>query len=190
MKVLYFDCFSGISGDMTLAALLDLGVEEGLLRAELDKLKLDGYELVVGKSIKNGITGMDVQVILTPGEGHHQHHGRNLRDIEVLIDESDISQRVKDFSKKVFREIAAAEAKVHDKDIFEVHFHEVGAVDSIVDIVGTGICLDLLGVDRVFASKLYDGHGFIQCQHGTIPVPVPAVLQMLAGSGIPLVQTE
>ncbi len=216
MKVLYFDCFSGISGDMTLGALLDLGVDEQLLRKELNKLKLAGYKLAIGKSIKNGITGMDVNVILTNDEknhhdhsdnhnhehghtthnsGHnhshsHAHHARNLKDIETLIDVSGISQGVKDFSKKVFREIAAAEAKVHDKDIYEVHFHEVGAVDSIVDIVGTAICLDLLGVDRVYASKLHDGHGFIKCQHGTIPVPVPAVMEMLSGSGIPLIQTD
>lgn len=216
MKVLYFDCFSGISGDMTLGALLDLGVDEQLLRKELNKLKLAGYKLAIGKSIKNGITGMDVNVILTNDEknhhdhsdnhnhehghtthnsGHnhshsHAHHARNLKDIETLIDVSGISQGVKDFSKKVFREIAAAEAKVHDKDIYEVHFHEVGAVDSIVDIVGTAICLDLLGVDRVYASKLHDGHGFIKCQHGTIPVPVPAVMEILSGSGIPLIQTD
>ncbi|TGE34378.1 nickel pincer cofactor biosynthesis protein LarC [Desulfosporosinus sp. Sb-LF] len=200
MKVLYFDCFSGISGDMTLGALLDLGVDEQSLRRELDKLKLDGYKLVIGKSIKNGITGMDVNVILTTHHHHsdhshththaHDHHARNLRDIELLIEESDLSLGVKNFGKKVFREIAAAEAKVHDKDIYEVHFHEVGAVDSIVDIVGTAICLDLLGVDRVYASKLYDGHGFIECQHGIIPVPVPAVMEMLSGSRIPLIQTD
>jgi len=198
---------------MTLAALMDLGVDEKSFRRELDKLKLEGYTLVISKSIKNGITGMDVKVMLTHDEeeDHHDHcyhednnvhnsdhdhshsldhHARNLRDIEALIDESDLSQGVKDFSKKVFREIAAAEAKVHDKDIYEVHFHEVGAVDSIVDIVGTAICLDLLGVDRVYASKLHDGHGFIKCQHGTIPVPVPAVMEMLSGSGIPLIQTD
>lgn len=228
MKVLYFDCFSGISGDMTLGALMDLGVDEQLFRRELAKLNLEEYRLVIGKGIKNGITGKDVQVILNhdeedhqghghhddnPGQGHHHHNhehehdsdhehpihnsehnhnhqARNLRDIEGLIDESDLSQGVKDFSKQVFREIAAAEAKVHDKDIAEVHFHEVGAVDSIVDIVGIAICLDLLGIDRVYASKLYDGHGFINCQHGSIPVPVPAVMEMLSGSGIPLIQTD
>lgn len=230
MKVLYFECFSGISGDMTLGALMDLGVDEQLFRRELAKLNLEEYRLVIGKSIKNGITGKDVQVILSHDEedhqghrhhddnhsqGHHHHNhehdcdhehpihnsehnhshshnhqARNLRDIEGLIDESDLSQGVKDFSKQVFREIAAAEAKVHDKDIAEVHFHEVGAVDSIVDIVGTAICLDLLGIDRVYASKLYDGHGFVKCQHGSIPVPVPAVMEMLSGSGIPLIQTD
>lgn len=220
MKVLYFDCFSGISGDMTLAALMDLGVHEQIFRRELNKLKLKGYKLAIDKCIRNGITGMDVKVTLNNDEeerhdhchhdnnGHdhdhylqnyehdrhhsslHEHQARNLRDIEALIDESGIAQGAKDFSKKVFREIAAAEAKVHDKDIYEVYFHEVGAVDSIVDIVGAAICLDLLGVDRVYASKLHDGHGFVQCQHGNIPVPVPAVMVMLSGSGIPLIQTD
>ncbi|MHB8076424.1 nickel pincer cofactor biosynthesis protein LarC [Desulfosporosinus fructosivorans] len=195
MKVLYFDCFSGISGDMTLGALLDLGLDEQLFRTELSKLKIEGFKLVIGKSVRNGLTGMDVKVILTNNQEDlhrhsHDHHTRNLRDIETLIDKSDVTQGVKDFSKKVFREIAAAEAKVHDKDIYDVHFHEVGAIDSIVDIVGTAICLDLLGVDRVYASKLHDGQGFIKCQHGTIPVPVPAVMEMLSGSGIPLIQID
>lgn len=188
MKVLFFDCFSGISGDMTLGALMDLGVDEQIFRRELAKLKLEEYRFVISKSIKNGITGKDVHVILTHDEEDHQV--RNLRDIEGLIEESDLFQGVKDFSKKVFREIAGAEAKVYDQDIAEVHFHEVGAVDSIVDIVGTAICLDLLGIDRVYASKLYDGHGFVKCQHGSIPVPVPSVMEMLSGSGIPLIQTE
>lgn len=219
MKVLYFDCFSGISGDMTLGALLDIGVDEKLFREELEKLNLEGYELVVSKKSKNGIFGTDVKVILTGekapthehihdsehrhehGHGQHQHshghdehqhgHGeRNLRDIEKLIDESGIKPAAKEFSKTVFREIAGAEARVHNKDISEVHFHEVGAVDSIVDIVGVAICLDMLGVEKVVSSVLHDGHGFIKCQHGTIPVPVPAVMEMLAGSNIPLVRTD
>lgn len=236
MKVLFFDCFSGISGDMTLAALLDLGIDEELFRKELEKLNLDGYQLYIDRKSKNGIIGTDVTVALEDEsgseehhdshehqhphehdhhhshEGHHDHHGhshdhshghshpqqehdhsheaRNLRDIEELIDSSGIKPGAKEFGKKVFREIAKAEAKVHNKDIMEVHFHEVGAVDSIVDIVGVSICLDLLSVERVFASPLHDGHGFIKCQHGTIPVPVPAVMEMLAGTDIPLVQTD
>lgn len=188
MKILYFDCLSGISGDMTLGALLDLGIEEQLFRRELDKLSLGGYKLVISKKMKNGISGTDIDVILT-NEDRNQCE-RNPQDIEQLIDQSGISQWAKDFSKKVFREIAAAEAKVHNQKISEVHFHEVGAIDSIVDIVGTAVCLDLLGADRVYASKLYDGHGFIKCRHGIIPVPVPAVMEMLSGSGIPLVQTD
>lgn len=188
MNILYFDCFSGISGDMTLGALIDLGIDEHRFRKELEKLQVDGYEIVISKKTKHGISGMDVDVILVQDE--EKHHERNLKDIETLIDASGIAERAKDFSKKVFREIAAAEARVHDKSIGEVHFHEVGAVDSIVDIVGTAICLDLLGVERVYSSKLHDGHGFIECRHGIIPVPVPAVMEMLAGSGIPLIQTD
>lgn len=234
MKVLYFDCFSGISGDMAMAALLDLGIDSERFLSELAKLNLKGYEIFIEKKAKNGIFGTDVKVILTDeqhnssdyhhddghhhddsdhchqhahhnvGDNHvhvdhshahsrhhdHSHTARNLADIELLIDRSELKQNVKDFSKKVFREIARAEAKVHNKDINEVHFHEVGAVDSIVDIVGVSICLDLLGVQKVFSSPLHDGHGFIECQHGIIPVPVPAVMEMLADSKIPLVSED
>lgn len=220
MKVLYLDCFSGISGDMTLGALMDLGIDETLFRRELAKLGALGYRLLIDKKVKNGITGTDVTVILDEEEYHshgqehhkghehhhehqhhhehgherdvdeHSHHARGLREIEELIDLSDLKQSIKDTSKKIFRVIAAAEAKVHNKDISEVHFHEVGAVDSIVDIVGTAICLDLLGVQRVYSSQLHDGKGFIECQHGIIPVPVPAVMEMLSGSGIPFVQDD
>jgi len=122
--------------------------------------------------------------------GEEHTHGRNLKDIVELIESSDLKSKVKEFSKAVFYEIAKAEAKVHDKPLHEVHFHEVGAVDSIVDIVGVAVCLDLLGVNTVYSSPLYDGQGFINCQHGTIPVPVPAVMEMLADSNIPLIQTE
>lgn len=231
MKVLYFDCFSGISGDMTLGALLDLGIDEQAFRNELAKLNLNEYDIVVGKKIKSGIVGTDVSVILfNEDENHHEehyyghqehHHGqdghsndfhehthtshshhhepvvhehshtaRNLKDIEEIIDASDLNQRVKGFSKKVFLEIARAEAKVHHKEIHEVHFHEVGAVDSIVDIVGTAICLDLLGVEKVFSSPMHEGNGFIKCQHGMIPVPVPAVMEMLSASNIPLISED
>lgn len=208
MKILYFDCFSGISGDMTLGALLDLGIDHGQFLSELEKLHLPGYRMTIGKAVKSGITGTDVQVDLCHAHEeqhehheahahahehahrhhhHHAHDARNLADIEALIDRSSLKQSIKDFSKVVFREIAQAEAKVHGKDISEVHFHEVGAVDSIVDIVGAAICLDMLGVEKVYSSALHDGQGFIECQHGRIPVPVPAVAQMLIGSGIPLV---
>ncbi|MDP4183326.1 MAG: nickel pincer cofactor biosynthesis protein LarC [Bacillota bacterium] len=120
-------------------------------------------------------------------DNDHQQNARNLLDIELLIDASTLKQSVKDLSKKVFREIARAEAKVHNKGIDEVHFHEVGAVDSIVDIVGTAICLDLLGIKEVYCSPLHDGQGFIECAHGVIPVPVPAVMEILANSQIPLI---
>lgn len=219
MKILYFDCFSGISGDMTIGALLDLGISEESFRHELSKLNLQGFELHINKRLSRGISGTDVNVVLTQDndghhhehehnhghdhhhehehnhghEHHHDSHGqteRNLGDIMAIIDRSELSQRVKDFSRRVFTEIAAAEARVHGKPIDEVHFHEVGAIDSIVDIAGTAICLDLLGIDKVYSSALHDGNGFIECRHGIIPVPVPAVVEMLAGSGIPLISED
>jgi len=221
MKALYFDCFSGISGDMTLGALLDLGVDRELFESELKKLKLNGYDIIIEKKSCNGIWGTNVQVVLNDhckdmGEGtgcvgehkhlneysaevgghvhghieQHSHSERNLRGIELMIESSGLKQGVKDFSKKVFREIARAEAKVHNKCMDEIHFHEIGAVDSIIDIVGAAICVDLLGVDKVFSSPLHDGHGFIDCKHGIIPVPVPAVMEMLGNSGIPLISED
>ncbi|WP_010248302.1 nickel pincer cofactor biosynthesis protein LarC [Acetivibrio cellulolyticus] len=235
MRVLYFDCFSGISGDMVLGALLDLGVNAQDFRRELGKLNLSGYDIVIERKVKNSITVTDVDVILDEDsqtihskgneQGHsenlnhcshnnsvghfhndhehqqhcnqkhqnqhdHDHNARNLKDIEILIDASDLKNTVKDFSKKVFREIARAEAKVHNKAIEEVHFHEVGAVDSIVDIVGTAICLDLLGVDKVYSSPLHDGTGFIECRHGRLPVPVPAVMEMLTDGNIPYIAED
>jgi len=198
MRVLYFDCFSGISGDMVLGALMDLGVDEEAFRRELAKLNLSGYSIVFEKKLKNSISVTDVNVILEEnhnhnhGHGHehehgHGHNARNLNDIEKIIDSSDLNSNVKQFSKKVFREIAKAEAKVHNKPVEEIHFHEVGAIDSIVDIVGAAICIDLLKIDRVYSSPLHDGKGFVDCQHGRLPVPVPAVLEMLAESNIPYI---
>lgn len=195
MSVLYFDCFSGISGDMTVAALLDLGIDMELFRSELDKLNLGGYDIIAGKTEKDGIAGTDFKVIIHEDyqelqHAHHKHQNRNLANIEKLIDESDLQQTIKDFSKRVFREIAGAEARVHNKGINEVHFHEIGAIDSIIDIVGTAICLDILGVDRVFSSALHEGCGFIECRHGVLPVPVPAVMEMLKDSKIPLITED
>lgn len=226
MKILYFDCFSGISGDMTIGALLDLGIDTERFRQELSKLNLSGYELHIDKKLCRGIAGTDVNVVLVyeheeeheeeyehehehvhvhehghehqhhghhHGEHGHEHHGqteRNLGDILAILDGSSLSQRVKDFSRRVFTEIASAEGRVHGKPVDEVHFHEVGAIDSIVDIAGTAICLELLGIDRVYSSALHDGNGFIECRHGMIPVPVPAVMEMLSGSGIPLISED
>ena len=212
MKTLYLDCFSGISGDMLLGALVDAGVNGDALISELSKLNVEGYTLSFEKKAKNGIGGTDAHVDLASEAHNHDHHGdhqheqdhhnndhneqhehhhhlsRNYADIKHIIETSSISDRVKELSKKVFYEIASAEARVHMKPVEEVHFHEVGAVDSIVDIVGVCICLDMLGIEKVYASELHDGKGFIKCQHGTIPVPVPAVMEMLKGSGIPLIQ--
>ncbi|MFA6308682.1 MAG: nickel pincer cofactor biosynthesis protein LarC [Clostridia bacterium] len=196
MKVLYVDCFSGVSGDMMLGALIDLGINVDEFQKELQKLKISGYELIIGTTLKSGIKGTDVDVVLFDGDRNpagnnekdiHQHESRNLKNIEELIDMSDLKTSVKNLSKKIFREIANAEAKVHGEKLEEIHFHEVGAVDSIIDIVGTSICLDMLGVGRTYSSALHDGYGFIECQHGIIPVPVPAVMEMLKNTNIPVI---
>jgi uncharacterized protein (DUF111 family) len=312
MKILYFDCFSGISGDMALGALLDLGISADAFIGELAKLRVHGFDIDIRAASKHAITGTDVRVILhdedgpdgdirsleqagghegadgcahahghgdwdgggdhahghgTAGEhahghgdwdgggdhahGHgdgdhvhsygdehshshehshgdehshshshehsHEHshsHGqggadadgsanggdayesggsageRTLADIEAIIDGSELNSRIKDTSKKVFREIARAEGKVHGAPAERVHFHEVGALDSIVDIVGVCICMDMLGADAVFSSELHEGRGFVNTRHGRLPVPVPAVLEMLGESGIPLVSED
>ncbi len=189
MNILYMDCFSGISGNMTIGAFLDLGVDEKVLLEGLGKLNVEGYKIQISKKIKNGIEGTYFNVILEDEEHHvraaHEYH-RNLRDIEKIIDESQLSDKVKYLSKKIFGRVAAAEAKVHGKPIGEIHFHEVGAIDSIVDIVGTAICIDSLSIDKIVASKLPSGSGFVRCQHGLIPVPAPAVLEIIKGSKIPM----
>lgn len=187
MKILYFDCFSGISGDMALGALIDLGADAEDLKNELHKLKLSGYRLSIKKEVRHGISGTDVEVVTDKINNDYEHHGRRLKDIVGIIESSELSAFVKAFSIKVFNEIARAEAKVHGESIDDIHFHEVGAIDSIVDIAGVGICLDFLGIDKVMASPLHEGQGFIECSHGILPVPVPAVMEMLAGSGIPVI---
>ena len=188
MKTLYFDCFSGISGDMTLAALVDLGVDENLLVSELQKLNLSGWQIRFAEVSKCGIGARQMTVVLDEHTHAHAHHSsdehahvhRNLSDIVTMIDKSAISSAAKDLSKRIFMRLAVAEAKIHGTTPDKVHFHEVGAVDSIIDIVGAAICIDILSPDRICASVLHDGYGFVQCQHGTIPVPVPAVTEMLA----------
>ncbi len=284
MKTLFFDCFSGISGDMTIGALLDLGIDRKVFLERLSGLNIDGYRIVINEKVVNGIRGTDVDVILNDHDHEHEHddhnnndhvhahendrmrecmcehkhahehtherecglkhdfehehddhdhehehHGHNhehhdynhehdhdhghehdhhnhdhnhdhghthrhgergIREIFEILDNSNISKDCIDISKRIFHEIAAAEARVHGKPIEQVHFHEVGAIDSIVDIAGTAICLELLGVERIASSELHDGSGFITCQHGVIPVPVPAVAEMLSGSGIPVITED
>ena len=241
MKILYYDCFAGISGDMNLAAMIDLGVSPEYLKAELAKLGLkDEFCLECEPQKRSGIQGMQVHVRLGGGDdehgghgeygehaddlhhahecahndgqdhqhthghghGHHDdhrhehnhHHGhgpkhghgghlphRNLADIEAIITQSDLPEMVKHTSLRIFKRIAEAEAKVHGKPLEEVHFHEVGATDSIVDIVGAAICYHALGVDAVWASPLELGSGFVRCAHGMMPVPAPATAEILHG---------
>ncbi|SDJ99593.1 nickel pincer cofactor biosynthesis protein LarC [Natronincola ferrireducens] len=207
MKILYYDCFSGISGDMNLGAMLDLGVNEDYLRRELKKLPIHKeYLLEIKRDERKGITGTKVTIHLSHqhddhhhvdghshtsplGEDHHhEHHHRNLHHIENMVKDSDLSPSVKSLSLKMFMEIAKAEAKIHGKSIEDVHFHEVGAVDSILDIVGAALCYDALEVDKVIFSPITVGGGFVDCAHGRFPVPAPATTEILMG--IPIVSGD
>lgn len=192
MKALYFDCSSGISGNMTLAALTELIQDETYLIHELRKLNIDGYEIQITKAVKNGITATHVDVILEDEEDAHSHshehsHShlhRNLSDVNQIIDRSSFSTEVKELSKRIFQRVAEAESKVHGKPLEEVHFHEVGAIDSIVDIIGTAILIDKIKPDKIISSVVNDGHGFIHCAHGMMAVPVPATSEIFASSGV------
>lgn len=184
MKVLYFDCFSGISGNMVLGALLELGVSLPYLEQELKKVNVDGYELKVSKVKKNGIGATYVDVVLEDTHAHLHHHHRTYTDIIQIIDESGITENAKELAKAIFYRIAKAEAKVHQESIEQVHFHEVGAIDSIVDIIGASILIDKLNPDRIIASVVNDGHGFTFCQHGQIPIPVPATVEIFADAKV------
>lgn len=238
--ILYFDIHSGISGDMTIGALLDLGIDKDDFLAELNKLNLSGYEIEIAELQKNGITASDFKVILENEEhpdqhedyshqhihqdgcrgcgnhdhqhsehphaehadhshehkGHshaevdqhshsnhaeHSHHSRNYNDIKVLINNSELNADVKKMSIEIFRHVAEAEAKVHAKSIEEVHFHEVGALDSIIDIVGTAILIDMLSPEHIYSSPVPLGTGFVDTAHGRIPVPAPASIEILRG---------
>lgn len=179
MKILYYDCFCGISGDMNLGALIDLGVDKDYLNNELSKLNLNSeFQLEVRKAVKKNISGTKVDVILI-NEQEHVH--RHLTDVENIINKSSLNEKVKKLSLNIFMKIAEAEAKVHNKSIYEVSFHEVGAVDSIIDIVGAAIALDYLKVDKIAASPVQVGGGFVKCAHGVIPVPAPATVEILKG---------
>ncbi|MDD5426204.1 MAG: nickel pincer cofactor biosynthesis protein LarC [candidate division Zixibacteria bacterium] len=174
MKTLYFDCFSGISGDMILGALVDVGLDVNYLENELAELNLADFKLNVRKVLKKGITGTKVDV-----EVKGEQSARHLKDIIELIEASALKADVKNISKKIFMNLAVAEARVHNTDVEKVHFHEVGAVDSIVDIVGTVIGLKELGIEAVYASRVPTGSGYADSQHGRIPVPAPATVELL-----------
>ncbi len=182
MKIAYFDCFSGVSGDMTLGALLACGADspefEAEFRRQMAGLHVPGYELKVQRVVRQGITATDVDVVLLEED---QGHGRHLSGIAALLEQSTLSDAVRQKSLAVFTRLADAEAKIHGTTRGEIHFHEVGAVDAIVDIVGSCLLLEMLGVDAVALSSLPCGTGTIVCAHGVMPVPVPATLELLSG---------
>jgi len=231
MRILYLDCFSGISGDMTIGALLDAGGDFSHLESELKKLHIqDEYELKVEKVIKNGISSTKFDVVLKveqhgdesetrhhhedlsdvhhhhhhhgenhdhhhahhhDGNGHHHHHHhehRAYKDIVQLIEAADLPENVKDTSLKLFTKIGEAEGKIHGMPLEEVHFHEVGAVDSIIDIVGTAILIDQLEIDVIKSAPVPTGSGHIHIDHGVYPVPAPATLEIL--KGVPVVKSD
>lgn len=178
----YFDIFSGISGNMVLGALVDAGLSLDALKEELSKLGLEGeYEIISKKVLKNGISGTYVNVQLKEHDHEHGHHHRHLNDIYEIIDSSDLSKSVKEKAKEIFLHLAKAESKMHGVELDEVHFHEVGAVDAIVDIVGSVIGIELLGIKRIKASPVHVGRGFVKSAHGKIPIPAPATMELLEG---------
>jgi pyridinium-3,5-bisthiocarboxylic acid mononucleotide nickel chelatase len=196
MRVLYYDCFAGISGDMNMGALIDLGVPEDYLLNELKKLHVEGYKIHITKEVKMGISGTKVDVELIDAHHHHHdkesssnhhkhshdgdhHEHRNLKSIRTIIEDSSLNDFIKVKSIAIFKEIAIAEAKIHAKTVDEIHFHEVGAIDSIIDIVGAAICIDYLKPETIISSPVELGGGFVECAHGTFPVPAPATAEIL-----------
>jgi len=176
MRYAYCDCFSGISGDMFLGALVDAGLPVETLREQLDGLHLpEKLEIQVEEVRKGALRATSVDVVV--GESHHHRH---LADIEALIEGSRLSERVKNTSQAIFRTLAEAEARVHGTSLEHVHFHEVGALDSIADTVGAAIGLEALGIDRMYSSAVPFSGGQVQTQHGTLPVPAPATLEVLS----------
>jgi uncharacterized protein (TIGR00299 family) protein len=178
MKILYLDCHAGISGDMTVAALLDLGVPLEHLQGELGKLGLPpgSYELSTSRTERRHLPALKFDVAV-----HDRHTHRHYAGIDAMIAASGLSDSVKERARRIFLRLAEAEAKVHGVSVAEVHFHEVGAVDSIVDIVGTAICLEYLGVETVCSGALPLGSGFVETAHGRLPVPAPATAELLKG---------
>ena len=201
MRTLYFDCFSGISGDMTIGALLDLGLDFEYLKTELRKLPVEGYELKVSRVTRSNVSAMKFDVVMgspSPsgrgqGEGyshdhHHHHHDghfhRKASEILAMIRDSTLNSNTKRIATDIFTKLAISEGKVHHIAPEDVEFHEVGAVDSIVDTVGTAIGFDALGIERFLCSAINIGSGFIHCQHGVFPVPAPATADLLTHATI------
>lgn len=192
-KLLYLEGASGISGDMTVAALLDLGASREKLDAVLRSMNLEGFEYRVSRKSSYGIAGTDFDVILHDHHHHEHEHGhehhhehRNLDDVCAVIDRGTMTDGARELAKKIFRIVAEAESKAHGVPVSEVHFHEVGAIDSIVDIVSAAVLIDDLGIRECVVTGLAEGSGYVHCQHGDLPVPVPAVLNIAQAHGIAL----
>lgn len=184
MKIIYFDCFAGVAGDMILGALMDAGLGLNDLKDGLAGLDLGDYDITTEDVIKNGIGGTKAHVVA--GESHGHHH-RGFVEIKNMIESSELGPKVKERAMAAFTRLGSAEAHIHRKSLDEIHFHEVGALDSIIDVVGVCIGLDLMGIEAVYASALNLGGGTVECAHGTIPVPAPAVTEIL--KGVPVYST-
>ncbi|MDZ4384401.1 MAG: nickel pincer cofactor biosynthesis protein LarC [Nitrospirota bacterium] len=180
MKIAYFDCFSGISGDMILGALVDAGVPFDRLKEGLSKLKLDGYTLTASTVLKKGIKATKVDVVIESPE----LPGRPLRDLREIISESALDLSVKEKSLSIIQRLARAEAVVHNCPVEEVHFHEVGHIDTIVDVVGAVYGLQLLDAGRVVSSPIDTGSGYVRMSHGVFPIPAPATAELLKGTPV------
>lgn len=220
-KALYLECYSGISGDMAVAALLDLGADREVLETALSSLPIGGFEVEISRVKKSGLDGCDFNVILDKNHENHDHdmeylhgqkqhlmikrndkwhhphrisinhnHGDNEHrgplEIFNIINDAHITDNAKEIAKSIFTIIAKAEAKAHGVEINQVHFHEVGAVDSIVDIIAVAVCIDNLGIKEVIVPQLHEGYGFVRCRHGVIPIPVPAVTHIVADNNLNL----
>ena len=225
-KTLYLECYSGISGDMTVAALLDLGADRSVLDRVLKSLKVSGFETKISRVVKSGIDACDFDVVLDKDhenhdhdmeylfghdhthlqedthhhahehvheDGHtheHHHEHRNLSDVIAIIDKTHMTENARALAVKIFTILAQAEAKAHGTDINNVHFHEVGAIDSIADIIAVSVCLENLAVAEVCIPSMNEGCGTVRCQHGILPVPVPAVANIIAEYGIAVNQMD
>lgn len=212
---LYFECKSGISGDMSVGALLDLGADKTKLDKALESINLDNeFKYIISQKSVNTIMTTDFDVILHDNihketteaihnhtksgsnthhencENHHHHTHRNLEDINKIIEKAEITDNAKNLAKRIFQIVAEAESKVHGKEIKDIHFHEVGAIDSIVDIVSFAVLFDDLNPEKVYFSTLTEGQGEVICQHGKLPVPVPAVCEIVSKYSLPIKITD
>ena len=182
MKVAYFDCFAGAAGDMILGALLDAGLPLGKLQEEIAKLGLDNYSIDASRIVKKGLSG--TQALITINQHHHGHHHRHFSHIREIIGSSALDETVKERSISIFGRLAAAEAHVHGVDIEEVHFHEVGAMDAIIDVVGAVAGFNILGIEKITCSPLHVGSGTVTCAHGVLLVPAPATAELVKGKPV------